>query len=79
MNEAKMVKESRSANKAKVGGGIRPGAAVEKSLVRCASFHKDRPRFADDAPMNLVVPWVVVEAGLARTVDKDVSTVLAIM
>src|ERR1700749_3307325 len=77
LKEAKIVMESRSMNRAYVGGGMGRGEAVEKSLVKGESFHREREMFADDVAANFIVPWVVVAYGLERIVERTVSMVFA--
>jgi hypothetical protein len=79
LNEAKMVRLSRTRKRAYVGSGIGRGAVVEKSLVKCESFHKLTERFVPEAQINLAVPCVVAVQGCALTVDETVSTVFAII
>jgi len=74
-----MVKLSRMRKRAYVGSGIGRGAALEKSLVKCESFHTLRVRFAAEVPTNLAVPCVVALLGFAVTVDETVSIVFAII
>jgi hypothetical protein len=74
---AAMVRESRSAKRRKVGVGTGRGGTGEKSLVKCASFHRQRERFVKEVAANLAVPWVVLWAGLLVTVEEAVSMALA--
>ena len=79
MNDAKMVRLSRTRKRPYVGSGIGRGAAVENSLVKCESFHRLTETFVPEVQTNLAVPCVVVVQGCALTVDETVSTVFAIM
>jgi hypothetical protein len=79
LNDAKMVKQSRSMKSAYVGGGMGRGEVVEKSLVKCESFQSERVMFEADVAANFIVPWVVVEQGLERMVERMVSIALAQM
>jgi hypothetical protein len=78
LNDAKIVRLSRARKRAYVGSGIGRGAAVEKSFVKCESFHRLTVRFVLDVQRNLAVPCVVAVQGCALTVDETVSTVFAI-
>jgi hypothetical protein len=61
---AHIVMQSRRANRRNVGLGTGRGVTGEKSLVKCASFHRHRDRFAKEVAANLAVPCVVEGAGV---------------
>jgi hypothetical protein len=59
LKDAKIVRESRRVKRRYVGAVTGLGVTVEKSRVKCVSFHRHSERFAIEVAANLGVPWVV--------------------
>ena len=78
LNDAKIVRQSRSVNSAYDAGGSGRGVVVPNRRVKCVSFHRQRDKFAADVAVNFAVPWVVLVSGVLRMVEDAVSMVLAV-
>lgn len=81
LKDAKIVRESRRANNAYEILGIAATGdegGPPNILANCESLYTHRDMLTDEVARNFVVPDVIVEAGFAETVDKAVSTVLAV-
>jgi hypothetical protein len=59
LKDAKIVRESRRVKRRYVAEGMGRAATVEKSRVKCVSFHRQSERFAIEVAANFGVPCVV--------------------
>jgi hypothetical protein len=78
LNDAKMVRESRSVKSKYVGEGRGRAATGLKRRVKWVSFQRQRERFAREVAANFGVPWVVALAGEGLTVEDVVSITFAV-
>jgi hypothetical protein len=79
LKEAKMVRQSRTVKRAKVGRGTgRDEPAEPKICVNLLSLYRQSARLVVDVPRNLGVPAVVDEGGVECRVEEAVSMVLAV-
>lgn len=77
LNDAKIVRESRSVNNIYVGEGSGRAATGLKRRVKWVSFQRQRDRFVREVAANLDVPWVVALAGEGLIVEDAVSIAFA--
>jgi hypothetical protein len=77
LNDAKMVMESRAANKAYVGSGTDRAGMVAKRRAKVRSLNRQSVIFVAEVRKNFEGPAVTVVGGRECIVEKNVSRVLA--
>jgi hypothetical protein len=79
LKDAKMVRQSRTVKRAKVGRGTgREGPVDPKSCVKRLSLYRQRARFEVEVATNLEVPAVVEAIESRDMVDDAVSIEFAV-
>ena len=81
LKDAKIVMLSLTAKRAKESLGTTAAGEAEGApniLAKHESLYMDRLMLTDDVARNLVPPAETFEAGFAVTVERKVSTVLAV-